>query len=127
MPVINQGALPALPIPPRVKSLIGRRFGKLRVRAYGGSTKWGKTQWCCECDCGAYCLVPGRSLLAQDKHRQVSCGCSRSDPNVRWQARMKIPATKRKAICTKMRGRWGGIRNSRNDLTLRSVQASQFH
>jgi len=87
---------------PRV-SLIGRRFGRLVVKAYAGSTKWGKTQWCCECDCGTLCTVAGRSLLAQDTHRQVSCGCARRDPEVRWKARMKVPAKKRAAICKKMR------------------------
>jgi hypothetical protein len=89
--------------PARVRSLIGRRFGRLKVQAYGGAAKWGKTMWCCQCDCGALCRVPGRNLLAQDKHRQVSCGCARADPQVRWAARMKLPAAVRQAICRKMR------------------------
>lgn len=86
------------------RSMVGRRFGRLRVKAYAGQDKWGKTCWCCECDCGTRVTVPGRRLLAQDgKHKQVSCGCARRDPMVRWQARMKVPPKKRVAICKKMR------------------------
>ncbi len=101
---MKRGGVQLPPVkPPNVKSLIGRRFGKLKVKAYAGSTKWGHTQWCCECDCSAFVTVPGRRLLAQDKHRQISCGCARRDPAVRWKARMKVPAKRRAAICKKMR------------------------
>lgn len=109
--------------PERVKSLIGRRFGRLRVLAYAGHTKWRKTRWCCLCDCGTYCTVPGRSLLAQDKHRQISCGCARADPAVRWKARMQVPAKKREAICRKMRK---AVRNRKPPYSLSAIQAAEL-
>src|SRR5271166_3570884 len=94
-------------IPPRVKSLIGCRFGRLLVRYYAGQDKNGKSMWCCLCDCGVVLRVPGSRLLGttgKDRgHPQKSCGCERADPGVRKAARMRMPAKKRRDICDKMR------------------------
>lgn len=94
-------------VPPRVKSLIGCRFGRLLVRYYAGQDKHGKSLWCCVCDCGAVLRVPGSRLLGttgkERGHPQRSCGCERADPGIRRAARLKVPATRRKEICTKMR------------------------
>ncbi len=90
-----------------MKSLVGRRFGRLKVTAFAGFGRGvSRPFWCCLCDCGNTCRVEGRLLLGtkdRAKHRQVSCGCARADPEVRREARMKVPAAKRAAICRKMR------------------------
>jgi len=94
-------------VPPRVKSLIGCRYGRLIVRYYAGQDKNGKSLWCCLCDCGTMCRVPGGRLLGntgKDRgHGQKSCGCEKADPGVRKAARMKVPAKRRKDICRNMR------------------------
>jgi len=90
-----------------MKSLVGRRFGRLKVTAFAGFGRGvSRPFWCCLCDCGNTCRVEGRLLLGTKdtaKHRQVSCGCARADPEVRRRARMTIPREKRAAICRKMR------------------------
>ena len=95
-------------MPARVKALVGCRFGRLLVRYYAGSDKHGKSLWCCLCDCGAVCRVPGSRLLGtsgkdRNGHGQKSCGCERADPGVRKAARMKVPAKRRAEICHAMR------------------------
>lgn len=93
-------------IPPRVTSLIGCRFGRLLVRYFAGQDKHGKSLWCCLCDCGVVCRVPGGRLLGntgKGQHGQKSCGCERADPDVRKAARMKVAPKRRAEICTKMR------------------------
>src|SRR5208282_2086850 len=90
-----------------MKSLVGRRFGRLKVTAFAGFGQGvSRPFWCCLCKCGNTCRVEGRLLLGtkdRAKHRQVSCGCARADPEVRREARMKVPAKKRAQICRKMR------------------------
>lgn len=91
-----------------MKSLVGKRFGRLKVSAFAGfGSGVSRPYWCCLCDCGNTCRVEGRLLLgtkdSNPKHRQVSCGCARADPEVRRKARMNVPASKRAAICKKMR------------------------
>jgi hypothetical protein len=91
-------------VPPRVKSLIGMRFGRLLVRWYAGADKHGKSLWCCLCDCGVVLRVPGGRLLGNTGkdtgHGQKSCGCERADPGVRKAAWAKMPRAKR-AECDK--------------------------
>jgi hypothetical protein len=92
-------------MPSRVKSLIGARFGRLLVRYYAGMDKHGKSMWCCLCDCGAVCRVPGTRLLGtsgreRHGHPQVSCGCAKADPAIRKAAWLKMPRAKR-AKCDK--------------------------
>ena len=98
---------PPIPIPPRVRSLVGARFGRLVVRFFAGMDKHRKSFWCCECDCGNFCRVPGTRLLGtgsnKEKGVQVSCGCARADPGIRLAARLRMPAKKRSDICRKMR------------------------
>lgn len=90
-----------------MKSLVGRRFGRLRVTAFAGfQSGVSRPFWCCLCDCGNTCRVEGRLLLGtkdKAKHRQVSCGCARADPEVRRKARAKVPKVQRRQICDKMR------------------------
>jgi hypothetical protein len=94
-------------IPPRVKSLIGCRFGRLLVRYFAGQQKDGRALWCCLCDCGAVCRVPGHRLLGttgKDRgHGQISCGCARADPGIRKAARLRVAPSRRKEICDQMR------------------------
>jgi hypothetical protein len=95
-------------MPPRTKSLVGCRFGRLIVRYYAGADKHGKSMWCCLCDCGTVLRVPGSRLLGQSGgkdrgHPQVSCGCARADPGIRKAARLKVPAKRRREICSTMR------------------------
>ena len=91
-------------IPSGVKSLIGQKFGLLRVKYYAGQDKNGKSLWCCLCECGTVLRVPGGKLIgtsAKPGHSQKSCGCNRADPEVRRVAREKVPAKKRRAIARK--------------------------
>ena len=94
-------------VPPRVKSLIGCRFGRLLVRYYAGQDKGGRSLWCCLCDCGTVCRVPGSRLLGntgRDRgHGQKSCGCERADSGIRKAARLKVAPARRREICDKMR------------------------
>lgn len=94
-------------VPPRVKSLIGCRFGRLLVRYFAGQDKSGKSLWCCVCDCGTVLRVPGSRLLGnsgKDKgHGQKSCGCERADPGIRKAARLKVEPRRRAEICRTMR------------------------
>lgn len=94
-------------IPPRVNSLVGCRFGRLLVRYFAGQDKNGRSLWCCLCDCGVVCRVPGSRLLGntgKDRgHGQKSCGCERADPGIRKAARMRMAPAKRKQICSAMR------------------------
>lgn len=91
-------------VPPRVKSLVGCRFGRLLVRYFAGQDKNGKSLWCCVC----VCRVPGSRLLGntgkKDRgHGQKSCGCERADSGIRKAARLKVPPKRRAEICSKMR------------------------
>jgi len=94
-------------VPPRVKSLIGCRFGRLLVRYYAGQDKNGRSLWCCLCDCGTVCRVPGSRLLGntgKDRgHGQKSCGCERADSGIRKAARLKVSPKRRAEICNTMR------------------------
>lgn len=57
----------------RIKNLLGRRFGRLVVIAYAGSTQDKKNaQWRCRCDCGTELIVRATCF---GKKPQVSCGC----------------------------------------------------
>ncbi len=92
------------PTPPRVKSLVGCRFGRLVVQFYAGMDKHHKSYWCCLCDCGKTTRVPGARLLGSGrKNNQKSCGCLRADPGIRRAARLKVPAKRRAEICQTMR------------------------
>lgn len=91
-------------VPPRVKSLVGCRFGCLVVKFFAGQDKHGKALWCCECDCGVTCRVPGGRLLGTSNDTaQKSCGHLRADPGIRRAARLNVPAKRRGEICKKMR------------------------
>ena len=77
-----------------LKDLRGRRFGRLLVkhfaRLYGGHA-----YWCCKCECGEAVRVRGSKLLSG---RVVSCGCQRANPDIRRNARLKVPSELRHAI-----------------------------
>ena len=59
---------------PPLKDLVGKRFGKLTVKAYAGKEK-GMHRWRCVCDCGKE-TVAGQTLLLDG--RTKSCGCIRA-------------------------------------------------
>lgn len=113
-------------VPPRVKSLIGCRFGRLLVRFYAGQDKQGKAYWCCLCDCGVVCRVPGGRLLGtstNDGKGQKSCGCEKADPAVRRAARMKMPAKKRRDICNTMRA---AVKNRKPSYSMDAHRAAEL-
>lgn len=55
-------------IHPRFVDIAGKRYGRLVVREYLGSSKWA-----CDCDCGNDRIVDTRSLNSG----QASCGCAK--------------------------------------------------
>ena len=56
----------------RTAQLTGMRFGRLVVLERAGSTKYGKAQWKCLCDCGNEHLSTTQLLT---DGRVKSCGC----------------------------------------------------
>jgi hypothetical protein len=56
---------------PARKNLVGQKFGRWSVTAYGGPGTSGAT-WVCECECGTARRVNANSLLAGSS---LSCGC----------------------------------------------------
>ena len=97
---------PPIPIPPRVRSLIGCRFGRLLVKYFAGMDAHRKSHWCCECDRGAIVRVSGARLIGttgKGAATQKSCGCLRADPGIRRAARLTMPRQRRAEICAKMR------------------------
>jgi hypothetical protein len=88
-----------IPMPPRVRSLVGMRFGRLRVVAFAGQSKSRHAFWCCECECGNYVRVRGQNLLGHSHGNTVSCGCKRADPAVQAASRCKVLAKRRVEIC----------------------------
>lgn len=59
---------------PRFFDLEGRRFGRLLVIGYGGSSPQGEAKWYCLCDCEKISLTRGRALRSG---AALSCGCLR--------------------------------------------------
>lgn len=64
----------------RLIDLTGKRFGRLvvmeRAEYYTSPSYQSVPLWRCRCDCGAECIVAGKSL----RYGQTrSCGCLRSD------------------------------------------------
>ena len=57
---------------PRVKSLLGLRFGRLTVVNFAGSNDGGNARWQCLCDCGGTIVTLRYSLTAG---LTKSCGC----------------------------------------------------
>ncbi|MCD7804669.1 MAG: transcriptional regulator [Oscillospiraceae bacterium] len=64
---------------PKVKELVGKRFGRLIVIEYAGK-KDGVHRWRCRCDCGNEVVV-SQSHLQSGKTK--SCGCMRADVYVK--------------------------------------------
>ena len=56
----------------RINDLIGRRFGKLTVISFAGTTKHNMAKWNCKCDCGNKTIVSSNCLVSGDTK---SCGC----------------------------------------------------
>ena len=57
--------------------LTGKRFGKLIVRGFSHTGKYGKAWWVCDCDCGIKDLIVLGESLKQG--RTTSCGCYRKE------------------------------------------------
>jgi len=69
-----------------VNDLTGRRFVRLTVKTLAGIRN-SLAYWNCECDCGKSIEVCGKYLT---RGSTVSCGCYRSDPEVRRAARLQM-------------------------------------
>ena len=52
--------------------MVGKRFGRLVILEYVGTTKWRLALWNCYCDCGNTIIVIGSNLR---KGVTKSCGC----------------------------------------------------
>lgn len=67
-------------VPSTVKSIIGRRFGRLVVKHYAGEDKRGQPLWCCICECGNAVKIASANLIGSKRHEGTkSCGCIRAD------------------------------------------------
>jgi hypothetical protein len=62
---------------PARKNLVGRKFGRWSVKAYGGPGTSGAT-WICVCECGTARVVNANALLAGWSQ---SCGCLAKEIN----------------------------------------------
>lgn len=58
------------------KDLTGLTFGRLKVLHKASSTKYGRSRFECQCDCGNVVTVRGQSLI---NGTTKSCGCLRKD------------------------------------------------
>ncbi len=58
----------------KVVNLTGKRFGKLMVVEWAGSSKYRYATWLCQCDCGTVTKVLSGSLVSGHTR---SCGCLR--------------------------------------------------
>lgn len=56
----------------QINDLTGKRFGMLTVIERAESTKEGRAQWLCKCDCGKTKVIKGKYLL---NGNTKSCGC----------------------------------------------------
>jgi hypothetical protein len=81
----------SLPLPPNVKDLRGREFGRLTVREFAGIRNQA-AYWLCDCKCGTTGHeVRGKHLTRWEKEgRAISCGCYRADPITRQAARLTM-------------------------------------
>lgn len=61
--------------PPRVKDLVGEKFGRLTVVSYVGSTR-SSSEWQCQCECGNTRVVLRTNLM---NGQTTSCGCFRRE------------------------------------------------
>lgn len=69
----------------RFIDLTGQTFGKLKVIAFHGLNKYGKSQWLCRCVEGNETIVRGNSLASRNTK---SCGCwKRERPLVHGHAK----------------------------------------
>jgi hypothetical protein len=62
----------SIAIPARVKDLTGKRFGRLDVLRYAGSTGNGAL-WLCLCNCGATRIASGKSLIKGSTQKCKAC------------------------------------------------------
>ncbi len=60
----------------RIKSMIGKRFGRLRVLSIYKKTKHSNYKYKCQCDCGNTSFPPYSSLISG---QSLSCGCLRKE------------------------------------------------
>lgn len=58
-----------------VDNLIGKKFGRLTVKEFSGTNKFGQSLWLCICDCGQKKIIKANNL----KHGTKSCGCQRKE------------------------------------------------
>lgn len=100
----------------KVRDLKGQVFGQLTVTMYAGKDRThGHALWCCRCAClpgchdcqgrGCSIKIRGTKLICG---KAFSCGCSRTDPETRRRAALKVPIKVRKmraqAAANKCRG-----------------------
>lgn len=61
------------------QNLIGKRYGRLTVVEYAGTSKNRKAMWICKCDCGCTTApIVGSNLI---KGSTNSCGCLKTENN----------------------------------------------
>jgi hypothetical protein len=59
-------------LPPRVKNIVGEKFGRLTVLAFKGRGAYSYFNWECQCECGTVLTILSRELKSGDTK---SCGC----------------------------------------------------
>lgn len=80
----------SIPLPPRVKDLTGRTFGRLTVVAYSGTNAHRQAVWRTACSCGTVKSVESKSLVTGDTN---SCGCLRDEKVAAVRATHRLSST----------------------------------
>lgn len=72
----------SIAIPPRVKDLTGKRFGRLTAMEFVCRHN-GQSRWLCRCDCGEDIVVASSELTRRTRASTQSCGCLKRELTIR--------------------------------------------
>lgn len=100
----------------------GQRFGRLVAIHRVGNNRHGHTQWKCQCDCGAECIVAGVTLGKGTK----SCGCLQKEIAANTQRAKALPPDEKRRNLLASAARQRARRKS-NPLAVMQARVSRLH